>query len=161
MVLGGGASLLYFAAPSIALAGQCEALLLTCMDYRFPEKIVAYMNNVQRLQGNYDHVVLAGASLGVLTDEQVVKMPDWAPTFWAHLDVAINEHHIKRALVIDHWTCAAYPLLLKRPETRESHDHMLRKLGGLITDKTKLPVFLGLMEVDGTVHEVSPRRKAA
>jgi hypothetical protein len=45
---------------------EADALLLTCMDFRFFIKIAEMMKGIK-----YDHVILAGAALGV-----VVKDPD-------------------------------------------------------------------------------------
>ncbi len=44
----------------------------------------------QGFAGNYDQVILAGASLGAVTD----KFPDWGRTFRQHLDVAIQLHGV-------------------------------------------------------------------
>jgi len=87
LALGGGASLL-LARP--AFAGHCDVLLLSCMDYRLLDDLASFMAS-RGYQGNYDHVILAGASLGVLT----TRMPDWGRTFWQHLDAAIQLHQIK------------------------------------------------------------------
>src|SRR3954467_6569167 len=71
--------------PEVALAsGQAEVLLLSCMDYRLVDETERYMTN-RGLRDKYDHVVLAGASLGAVTE----KYPDWNKTFWDHLALAI------------------------------------------------------------------------
>ena len=61
-----------------------------------------------RLEGKYDQVVLAGASLGAKND----KYPAWGTTFWDHVQVAIDLHHIRRIVVIDHRDCGAYKVIL-------------------------------------------------
>ena len=50
------------ATPGLALAGHCDVLLVTCMDYRLQNEIQAYMDG-RGLRDEYDHIVLAGASL--------------------------------------------------------------------------------------------------
>jgi carbonic anhydrase len=154
IALGGGASLLL---AGRAFAGHCDVLLLSCMDYRLIDDLVTFMDS-RGLQGNYDHVILAGASLGAVTD----KMPDWGHTFWEHLDTAIQLHHIKKVMVIDHRDCGAYKLLLgdaavKDPATElASHTEELHRLRALIKTKhADLEVELGLMELTGEVAPIA------
>ena len=51
-------------------AGQADALLLSCMDYRLLDATARYMA-AHGLKGKYDHVILAGASLGATTSTRV------------------------------------------------------------------------------------------
>src|SRR5579885_3665325 len=80
--------------------GQAEALLLSCIDYRLPGKIARYMEG-RGLDANYDHVILAGASLGATNS----LYPHWGKSFWDHLDLAIRLHSIKRVVILDHREC--------------------------------------------------------
>jgi len=64
----------------------------------------------RQLTNNYDHVVLAGASLGAVS----YKFPGWDATFWEHLDVAIKLHHIRKVIVLDHRDCGAYKIVLDK-----------------------------------------------
>ncbi|HET7876986.1 MAG TPA: carbonic anhydrase [Methylomirabilota bacterium] len=157
--LGGAASLLALARPwsSARASGAAEALLLTCMDYRLMDEVERYMGR-RGLGDKYDHVVLAGASLGALTE----KYPAWGRTFWDHLDLALKLHAIRRVIVIDHRDCAAYKLILgedlARDRARETgvHVRQLRQLRGEIRTKhPKLEVELLLMALDGRVEAVS------
>lgn len=152
LTLGGGAVLLTSLplVPARA-AGHVDVLLLTCMDYRLTSKIVDYMTS-RGLKDGYDHVILAGASLGALTD----KRPDWGRTFWQHLDVAIELHHVKKVMVIDHLDCGAYRVFLgedavNTPEKElAAHTHYLRELRSEIGRRHRdLGVELGLMSLDG------------
>lgn len=153
--LGGGALLLSTLAPSLALAsGEADALLLTCMDYRLLDDIGAYMNG-RGLRDRYDHVILAGASLGVLTD----KKPLWGQTFWDHVDVAKALHKIHKIIVIDHWDCGAYRTFLgeeavKDPPTElASHTRYLRALKAqLYARYPDLESEIGIMALDGKVQ---------
>jgi len=83
-------SLLLLAAGIMAVvavfaSGKSEALLLSCMDYRLVDDTERYMSG-RGLRDKYDHVILAGASLGVVSE----KYPSWSKTFWEHLEVAIQ-----------------------------------------------------------------------
>jgi len=105
--LGAGAALFMSVAPKVRAGGHAKALMLSCMDYRLVDDLVTFMNG-KGLKDDYDHVVLAGASLGVVSD----KFADWHKTFWEHLDVAIKLHHVEEVVVIDHRDCGAYKLAL-------------------------------------------------
>ena len=154
-VLGGGASLLALPAVGRA-AGNTEALLLSCMDYRLVNKTERYMSG-RKLRDKYDYVILAGASLGALTD----KYPAWGKTFWEHLDVAIQLHHIQKVMVMDHRDCGAYKVILGedccKPKDKETaaHAEKLKELRKQINDKhPKLGVELLLMALDGKVETI-------
>jgi hypothetical protein len=77
-LLGGGVGLLASGWPrqTASAAGEVQALLLSCMDYRLVDKTGRYMAG-RGLRNKYDHIILAGASLGALTE----KYPAWNQTF--------------------------------------------------------------------------------
>ena len=154
-VIGGGAALL---APAVTrAAGGTDALLLSCMDYRLVEDTERYMAG-RGLRKKYDHVILAGASLGALTD----KFPAWNKTFWEHLDVALDLHHIQKVIVLDHRDCGAYKVILgedfaKDPAKETAvHASKLRELRTQILGKQpKLTVEMLLMSLDGKVEPIA------
>lgn len=157
--LGGGVSLLAATSllPQARAAGATDALLLSCMDFRLMDDIERYMSG-RGLRDKYDHVVLAGASLGAITD----KYPAWNKTFWEHLDIAIKLHNIHTVVVLDHRDCGAYKVILgpehaKEPKLeKDTHAAQLKKLQGMINEKyPKLKVETLLMALDGKVETVS------
>jgi carbonic anhydrase len=138
-------------------AGQAEALLLSCMDYRLVDATARYMA-ARGLKDKYDHVILAGASLGATTD----KYPDWNKTFWEHLETAIQLHGIHKAIVVDHRDCGAYKLILgedfatNRAKETTVHTTTLRRLRDQIkAQHSTLDVELLLMSLDGKVEAVN------
>ena len=145
-------------APSAARAGgKVEALLLSCMDFRLMDDVERFMSGPLSLRNNYDHVVLAGASLGAVTD----RYPAWNETFWGHLDVAIQLHGIHRVVVLDHRDCGAYRVILGKDlagdpaEERKVHAAQAQALRAKILEKhPKLDVDLGLMALDGSVETI-------
>lgn len=156
--LGAGAALLAAATPRGArAAGKTEALLLSCMDYRLMDDVERCMAG-RGLRDQYDHVILAGASLGAITD----RYPAWNKTFWEHLDIAIQLHAIRRVIVLDHRDCGAYKVIVG-PEhakdaarEREAHAGPLRKLKAMVLERhPKLEVETLLMSLDGTVEAVA------
>ena len=138
-------------------AGQVDALLLTCMDYRLENETLAWMDG-RGLRDKYDHVVLAGASLGAQTQQR----PDWGRTFWQHLDVAIQLHHVHKVIVLDHRDCGAYRVFLGERAVATPalelavHTTYLRKLKAAIARRRPaLEVELGLMSLDGAVQPIA------
>lgn len=157
-VLGGGVSLLALILPSgpARAAGKTEALLLSCMDYRLIGETERYMSS-RGLRNKYDHVILAGASLGTLT----AKYPAWNKTFWEHLDIAIQLHQIHKVIVLDHRDCGAYKVILgedfskDREKETAIHSEKLEELRKQISEKyPKLEVELLLMSLNGKVEKI-------
>ncbi len=77
------------------------ALLVTCMDYRYPHRVVNVMDGLG-LARAYDTFVLAGASLGA-------HVPKWQEVLVSHVKAAVFlNHHIKKIVLLDHRDCGAY-----------------------------------------------------
>lgn len=152
-----GGTLLTGMTPTVArAAGGTEALLLTCMDYRLTSEVEEYMGK-RGLHHKYDHVVLAGASLGATTE----RYPAWAEVFWAHLDLAMKLHGVHRLIVLDHRDCGAYKLVLgelavKDAETEmKSHVKQLYLLRQTVLARHPgMEVEIGLMGLDGKVTQI-------
>ena len=159
MILGAGATAVLASGlwpESVFAAGHTEVLLLSCMDYRLVDETERYMNR-RGLRDKYDHIVLAGASLGAVTE----KYPDWNQTFWDHLGVAIDLHKIHKVMILDHRDCGAYKLILgedfsKHPKKEtEVHATYLKRLKELIKQKhQELEVELLLMNLAGKVERI-------
>ena len=155
--LGGSVSLLASFVPAQAFAaGGTDALLLSCMDYRLVNETESYMTG-RGLRDKYDHVILAGAALGAITD----KFPAWNKTFWEHLDVAIKLHNVHTVMVMDHRDCGAYKVILGedfgQTPARETAAHtvQLQSLRHMIVSKYPQMVELLLMALDGSVEKVA------
>ena len=164
-VLGAGASLL--ASPlSVSAADEdrctpdkpkAEVLLLSCIDYRLTEKTTRYMAE-RKLDGNYDHVILAGASVGVLQ----TKHKAWGDTFRDHVKVAVALHCINRVMVLDHRDCGAYGEFVERglaqnpPRETQVHTKQLKELRNKMKKwYPKLQVELLLMDLEGKVETIA------
>jgi len=157
ILAGGAAALTSVVRPAATLAsGQAEVLLLSCMDYRLLDETTLYMTG-RGLRRKYDHVVLAGASLGAVTE----RYPEWNKTFWDHLALAIDLHGIHGVMVLDHRDCGAYKLILgenfsKDPKREtEVHAVQLKRLKGAIEERhAGLGVELLLMSLSGKVEHI-------
>lgn len=156
--LGSGMSLFSVVSGISEVRAEKKAgtLLLSCMDYRLMDEIERYMLR-RGLYHNYDHIVLAGASLGAVTD----KYPAWSRTFWDHLDLAVNLHQIHTVMVMDHRDCGAYKILLgedySKDTDRETAEHTVRltQLTDMINKKyPKIEVETLLMGLNGDVEVI-------
>jgi carbonic anhydrase len=153
--LGGGLACGLLPRPSGA-AGTTDVLLLSCMDFRLMDDVERYMRS-RGLRDRYDHIVLAGASLGAVTD----RYPHWGRTFWDHLGIALQLHQIHTVMLLDHRDCGAYKVILG-PEhaatPTSEHAAHADALGRLrlqvLARQPALKVETLLMGVDGKVEEV-------
>jgi carbonic anhydrase len=135
--------------------GQAEALLLTCIDYRLPGKIARYMES-RGLIANYDHVILAGASLGATNS----VYPHWARCFWDHLELARKLHAIRRVIILDHRECGSYRAIfgtnLSGDEEKAQHARELHRLAREIgAAYPAIAVETLLMSLDCTVESIA------
>jgi hypothetical protein len=145
-------------APSRGADPASNILLLSCMDLRLLDEIVAFMDG-KDLTNRYDHVILAGASLGVMYEGN----PHWAQTFWDHLDVARELHDIREVHIMDHRECGAYRKLLGLDfkgdpdgETR-AHAEVAHRLKAAILERhPDLRVKCFLMDLSGSAIELAP-----
>jgi len=124
-------------APRLSKADKIPLLMLTCMDSRYPHRIIQIMDS-KGLRGKYDQLILAGASLGV------IHKREWTTTFLDQLGFAIKEHGVTEVLILDHRDCGAYKKLLtpgvgpKNPKKeKEAHTRISKQAIGVITKKFK------------------------
>jgi hypothetical protein len=144
------------------------ALLLSCMDLRCLDEIVEFMDH-DGLTNRYDHVILAGASLGALGGCQR-KYEHWEKMFWEHLKLAYDLHHIKDVYIMEHRDCGAYRKFLgpegdfddnQQEKEKRCHAEYAVKLSKKIhkwarTNKAKIRVRSFLMDLRGKVELLDP-----
>lgn len=112
---------------------DCEALIVTCIDYRFQHYIHEYLHKTFDPK-TYDRVALAGA---VQDFEYIMKQ----------VDIAVRLHHIKKVVLINHEDCGAYG----EEGTPEKHAHDLNAAKKAINEKyPDLEVELFYLKLDGT-----------
>ena len=152
-----GAGLLA-AFPSLAFAaeGNYEAMLLTCIDPRFPEPTIKYMEG-RNMVGKYSQFSFAGAAIGVVAP----AFKAWEPAFWDNLAATIQLHNIKRVIAINHRDCGAAKIAYgeaavatKDAET-ETHRKALAEFRKQVNEKQpKLGVETGLMALNGKLERL-------
>jgi len=87
---------------SFGAEGNYEAMVLSCIDPRFPELTLNYMKG-QGMLGKYSQFVIAGASIGVVAP----AFKDWQKAFWDNLAASMELHHIPKVIAINHRDCGA------------------------------------------------------
>lgn len=98
-----------------------KALILTCIDYRFVDSTIFYLESNPKLSNSYDVTALAGGSLGYTQK----KYEHWRKTFIDHVKLAIELHNIQKIIVFDHMDCGAYQLFYPEIETNSEEEREL------------------------------------
>jgi carbonic anhydrase len=146
-------------APSLAFGaeGNYEAMLLTCIDPRFPEPTIKYMES-RKMVGKYSQFTFAGASIGVVAP----AFKSWAPAFWDNLAASIQLHNIPKVIAMNHRDCGAAKIAYGAEKVAnaqietETHKAALLEFKKQVAERQpKLAVELGLMAVDGKVEMFS------
>lgn len=142
--------------------GSARAIMLSCMDYRLVDDLVNFME-AHEYHDEYDHVVLAGASLGVVHEAFV----DWHEVFWKHVELAKELHGVTEVIVIDHRDCGAYRLALgadmvDTPEKETAaHRDTMQEFARLVAERhPDLQVYGVLMGLDGVGENVTANATA-
>ena len=158
-IVGAGAAALARAStgpdPGAKEGAKCEVLLLSCMDFRLLHHVANQMVKLGYKE-DYDHVILAGASLGA---NNKVK-PGWGQTFWDHVGLAVGLHEVSKVVVIDHRSCGAYQKVFGQAayaaKEKEHHTTQLQGLKKQIKRRhPTLDVELYLMDLSGNLEVIS------
>jgi len=86
-------------------------LALSCIDYRLFDATIELLKKDCCVDA-FDHVVLAGASLGYNQNDYTF----WKKMFIDHVELALKLHNIEKIVVIDHEDCGAYKLIYPHVE---------------------------------------------
>ncbi len=147
------------ALPSFAHAaeGNYEAMLVTCIDPRFPQPTLNYMRS-RKMIGKYSQFTFAGASIGVVAP----AFNAWAPAFWENLAASMQLHHIPKVIAMNHRDCGAAKIaygeaaVKDRATETETHKAALMEFKKQVAERQPtLKVELGLMAVNGKVEMFS------
>jgi carbonic anhydrase len=145
--------------PSLAFGadGNYDAMLLTCIDPRFPEPTINYMKS-RSMIGKYSQFTFAGAAIGVVAP--VFK--NWAKAFWDNLAISTQVHQIPKVIAMNHRDCGAAKIAygaekVANPQIEtETHKAALMEFRKQMNERRpKLQVELGLMALDGKVEMFS------
>lgn len=120
-------------APKLLGNSDYKVVLLSCMDSRYPHRIIATMD-ARHLQGQYFHLILAGGSLGLL------RVPGGLETFLEQIRLITLGHEISEVLILEHRDCAAYREYLQvephdRDKELKAHRTVFNEAVALILEK--------------------------
>lgn len=153
-VAGGAALASVVPFGAFAASGNYEAMVLSCIDPRFPELTLNYAKG-RDLTGKYSQFVFAGAAIGVVAP----AFKGWHKTFWDNLGASIQLHSIKKVIAIDHRDCGAAKIAYgaakvanPEAETKTHRDALARFRKEVAKRHPKLGVETGLMALDGKVE---------
>jgi carbonic anhydrase len=156
-VAGGAGVLAALPFAALAAEGNYEAMVLSCIDPRFPELTLNYMKG-RGLVGKYSQFVIAGASIGVVAP----AFKDWHKAFWDNLAASIELHRISKVVALDHRDCGAAKIAygvekVANPQVEtETHRAALMEFRRQMGERQpKLGVETGLMALDGKVEMFS------
>jgi carbonic anhydrase len=145
--------------PSVAPAasGQYDAMLLACIDPRFPKLTLDHMGG-RGLVGRYSQFNIAGAAIAAVAP----RFSTWRQTFWDNLEASIQLHNIPAVIVLNHRDCGAAKLafgdaaVAHREEESATHRQVLLAFRDEVARRQpRLRVELGLMDLDGKVEAFS------
>ena len=144
------------AMPSLAFGayGDYDAMLLTCIDPRFPEPTIKYMES-RDMVGQYSQFSFAGAAIGVVAP----AFKTWQPAFWDNLATTVELHSVPKVIAMNHRDCGAAKIaygeaaVANREIETATHKASLMEFKKQVGERQpKLKVELGLMALDGTVE---------
>jgi carbonic anhydrase len=137
-----------------AAEGNYEAMVLSCIDPRFPEPTLNYMKG-RGMLGTYSQFVIAGAAIGVVAP----AFRDWQTAFWDNLAASIQLHRIPKVIAIDHRDCGAAKIAYGEPsvanraiETQTHKAALMEFRKEVAVRQPKLEIETGLMALDGSVE---------
>ena len=143
-----------FPFAGFAAEGNYEAMVLSCIDPRFPALTLDYMKD-RGMLGKYSQFVIAGAAIGVVAP----AFNDWHKTFWDNLGASIELHKIPKVIAINHRDCGAAKIAygeakVANPQLEtETHRAALTEFRKQVNERQLgLAVETGLMGLEGKVE---------
>jgi hypothetical protein len=142
-VAGGAALAAAMPLPLFAAGGNYEAMVLSCIDPRFPEHTLNYARS-RDLTGKYSQFIFAGAAIGAVAP----AFKGWHKTFYDNLGASIQLHSAKIAY-------GAGKVATPELETKTHRDALAQFRKEVAKRHPKLGVETGLMALDGKVEMFS------
>ncbi|MCA9383621.1 hypothetical protein KC909_04595 [Candidatus Dojkabacteria bacterium] len=115
---------------------KAKASVISCMDFRFHDKIQAFLQYKDYL-GKCDEIAVAGGTRDFITP---VEDAD-GEYIWKQLELSIKLHDPEEIIFIDHQDCGGYgqddtiPLGLSKKEDLEMHKKFCTKLRKVLMQK--------------------------
>lgn len=80
---------------------QCDALVITCNDFRFTTATQEFLNNRLGLEGKYDYLSIPGSIRNLMDSKTRYLVLD-------KFDVSVRLHHVNRIIIFAHQDCTDY-----------------------------------------------------
>ncbi len=98
---------------------HCQALVITCIDFRFHKQIHRWLKEDLGLEDNYDLLSIAGAGRDLVGENPLL------PPEKILNEIALSHqlHHIKRVIILHHQNCGAYGTELESGSAAELERH--------------------------------------
>ena len=117
------------------MAHQCQALVVTCIDFRFQKAISEWLF-LKGLNGKHDRVSLAGAQKAFLGESAKIALNQ--------VDISVRLHGITEVHLLAHMDCGAYGGSTKFASSeaeKEKYLSDLREVKQLLQERFNLKVF--------------------
>jgi carbonic anhydrase len=141
---------------SARAAGNAEAMVVTCIDYRFVDAATKFFDDLHMMR-KYDLVSLAGASLAGVSP----AFPSSNAAFWDQLVLAKKLHDVQKLIVLDHRDCGAYKAAFGEKYAGEGdaeaaqHKSVMLEVKAKLAEKFPSLGFAGyLMALGGTADKL-------
>ena len=131
------------------MSHRAHSCLITCMDFRFVERIHQFFSQDQRLAGLYDHVSLAGSAKSLVWP----FLPSDKEFVLRQIELAQKLHHIAEVILVNHQNCGAYG----DQDSQVQHETDLRCARQIISEtfpELKVRLFYATLEEKGKQRRI-------
>ncbi len=77
----------------------CEAVVLTCVDFRFWNSVVEFVKNELKIK-NFDLATVPGAAKEIVNGNEAIDKLE--------IDIPVKFHHVRKVVIVNHEDCGAY-----------------------------------------------------
>lgn len=132
---------------------QAHSCLISCMDFRFIERIHQFFGQDQRLAGLYDHVSVAGSALSIARP----KKESDREFIIEQVRLSVELHNIREVIIVNHQDGGAYGKFDSEQSERVRHETDLRKARQIIQEKfpgINVRLFYATLKEKGKKREI-------
>jgi len=125
-----------------------KAIVLSCIDYRFIDSTINFLESTPKLAGKHNLTALPGGSLGY----NQKKYEYWRKTFIDIVNLSIELHGIKKIIVFDHMDCGAYHMFY--PEIEKPEEERILHVKNITKFARKLSKMFPKLKCEGfLIHD--------
>ena len=124
---------------------QAEAVLVTCVDFRFHQPTVEFVKN--NLAGSFDLLTTPGATKNLVEANQSAK-----EIIRVIKEVSLPLHQIKKIILMNHWDCGGYGgsrSFSSIQKEEEKYQEDLKKARGVLKKEfPEMEIIIGYSQLD-------------